>query len=362
MKTMNVPSRTEAQQRADDIRIFQQELQRLEQEGVLVLSAAQRDSVGDYHRTLVAQLARQFDIDRDLQSRQLSLGMRIASFLGALALAASAFFLFHQFWGLLGELAQVAILSGAALASFLVAMWIRSRDASGYFTKLAAMVAFACFVLNISMLGRIFNITPSDMALLPWAALAFLLAYTCNLRLLLAAGILCMLAFVEARIGTWGGMYWVYYEERPENFFLPGAVLFAIPQIIRHDRFPGFAATYRVSGLLTLFLPVLVLANWGQLSYLDIDHEKLQAAYQMLGFIGSGAAVWLGTRRQWPEVVNTGVTLFTIFLYTKFFDWWWNSMPKYLFFMILGLSAILLLLVFRRLRIANAGQPEGAHS
>ena len=31
------------------------------------------------------------------------------------------------------------------------------------------------FVLNIAMLGQIFNITPSDKALLPWAALAFLL-------------------------------------------------------------------------------------------------------------------------------------------------------------------------------------------
>jgi hypothetical protein len=43
--------------------------------------------------------------------------MRVASFLGALALAASVFFLFYQFWGHFGETAQVAILLGAALAS-----------------------------------------------------------------------------------------------------------------------------------------------------------------------------------------------------------------------------------------------------
>jgi hypothetical protein len=34
---------------------------------------------------------------------------------------------------------------------------------------------------------------------LPWAALAFLLAYTFDLRLLLAAGILCLIAFIAAR-------------------------------------------------------------------------------------------------------------------------------------------------------------------
>ena len=353
MKTMNISSRTEAQHRADDIRVFRHELQRLEQDGVLVLDAVQNHAVSEHHASLLAQLARQFDIDRDVQSKQLSLGMRIASFLGALALAASVFFLFYQFWGLFGEAAQVAILIGAALSTFLAAMWIRTKESSGYFTKLAALVAFASFVLNIAMLGQIFNITPSDKALLPWAAFALMLAYACDLRLLLVAGILCLVAYVAARAGTWTGMYWIYFGERPENFFLPAAVLFFIPQFIRHDRFPGFAAIYRIFGLLTLFLPVLVLANWGQLSYLDVDRHVLQAAYQLFGFVGTAAVIWFGARRQWPEVINTGVTLFAIFLYTKFFDWWWDSMPKYLFFMVLGLTAILLLLVFRRLRAAN---------
>jgi len=39
-----------------------------------------------------------------------------------------------------------------------------------------------------------------------------------------------------------------------------------------------------------------------------------------------------------------------IFLYTKFYDWWWEIMPKYLFFLVIGLSAVLLLVVFKRLR------------
>lgn len=355
MKTMNFSSRTEAQQQADDIRIFQHELGRLERDGILALTADQRGAVSEHHRALLAQLASSFDIDQNVQSKQLSLGMRVASFLGALALAASVFFLFYQFWGLFGETSQVAILIGASVTSFLATMWVRSRDSSGYFTKLAAMVTFACFVLNISMLGQIFNITPSDKALLPWAALALLLAYACDLRLLLAAGILCLVAFVAARVGTWSGMYWIYFGERPENFFLPALVLFFVPQVIRHTRFPGFAAIYRVFGMLSFFLPILVLANWGQLSYLDMDREQLQVCYQVLGFIGTAAAVWLGVRRHWVDVVNAGVALFTVFLYTKFFDWWWNSMPKYLFFLVLGLAAILLLLVFKRLRIANLG-------
>jgi uncharacterized membrane protein len=44
------------------------------------------------------------------------------------------------------------------------------------------------------------------------------------------------------------------------------------------------------------------------------------------------------------------VVFFVILLYTKVFDWWWELMPKYLFFFILGLIAILCLLVMQRLR------------
>jgi uncharacterized membrane protein len=278
--------------------------------------------------------------------------MRIVSFLGALALAASVFFLFYRFWGWFPTAVQVAILVGAAIVTFAATFAIQARDSTGYFTKLAAMVAFACFVLNVAMLGQIFNITPSDKAFLPWAALAFLLAYSCDLRLLLAAGIICITAFIAARTGTWSGMYWIHFGERPENFFPAALLIFSVPQWIDHRRFAGFDPIYRVFGLLALLLPILVMANWGSHSYLPIDPKKIEWIYQVLGFAASAAAIAYGTRRHWAEVVNTGVTFFVIFLYTKFYDWWWELMPKYLFFLVVGLSAILLLFVFRRLRKA----------
>jgi len=350
---MDIPSREAAQQRADQIHVFRKELALLEQEGVAVLGAEQRQRLDEHHRQLLNQYAQSFDIDRDTRASQLSLGMRIASLFGALALSASVFFLFYQFWGWLSTVAQVVILVAAPLCMLGITLLIQHRDSSGYFAKLAALVTFACFVLNISMLGQIFNITPSDKALLPWAALAFLLAYAFDLRLLLVAGILCMIAFVAARTGTWGGMYWLSFGERPENFFPAAALLLLIPQFIGHQRYTGFQPMYRVFGLLTLFLPVLVMGNWGSSSYLEWDVGFIEGFYQVLGFAGSALAVWAGVRRQWPEVTNTGVTFFIIFLYTKIFDWWWQTMPKSLFFLVLGLVAVLFLLVLKRLRANN---------
>ncbi|MDP9044781.1 MAG: DUF2157 domain-containing protein [Pseudomonadota bacterium] len=350
---MPVSSRNEAQQRADDIHVFRRELSRLELEGVLHVDEAQREALATHHDALLARLSLGLGIDRDPQSRPLSLGMRIASFIGALALAASVFFLFHQFWGYFATAAQVTILVSAAIGAFLLTMWVDRHDATGYFTNLAAMVAFACFVLNIGMLGQIFDITPSDKALLPWAAFAFVLAYTFELRLLQAAGILCLIAFISSRTGSWSGTYWIHFGDRPENFFPAAVAIFLVPQALDQSRFPGFAATYRVAGALTLFVPVLVLANWGNLSDLDLDQGSVQGMYQAAGFLGSAALVWYGVRRHWQEVTNTGVTFFVIFLYSKLFDWWWDSMPKSLFFLLMGLAAVFLLLVFQRLRRVN---------
>jgi uncharacterized membrane protein len=351
---MQPDSKADAQVRADRIALFWQELERLEREGVAELKPAQRGAIRQHHEGLLDDFAARFDIDRSARAHQLSLGMRIASFLGALALAASVYFLFLQFWGLLGTTVQVTALVGAALGSLALTVFIASRDSTGYFTKLAALVAFACFVLNIAMLGQIFNITPSDKALLPWAAFALLLAYRCELRLLLVAGLICLAVFIAARAGTWGGMYWLHFGERPENFFPAALLSFCLPLWISQRRYPGFAQTYRVFGLLILLLPVLVLANWGQTSYLRWSSGSIEVLYQIAGFALSAGAIWLGVRRGWTDTVNTGVVFFVLFLYTKFYDWWWDWMPKWLFFFVLALAAVLLLLVFKRLRTAMA--------
>lgn len=343
-------TRAEAQARAEEIRAFGLELARLKMAQVVSWSDEQHRHIEEYHRSVLAALSQQFDIDRDMRSKQLSLAMRVASLLGAIALAASVFFLFHQFWGRWGTGPQVTTLLGGSGLTYCATLWVRRKDDNGYLTKLIALAAFPCFVLNIQMMGEIFNITPSDQALLPWAAYAFLLAYMCDLRLLLAAGLLCITAFIAARAGEFQGLYWLDFGERPENFFPAAIVMFILPLLLNQGRYTGFAQTYRLMGLLAVFLPMLVLANWGESSYLALQAGTIEHVYQALGFLTTAAAIALGIRKHWPDVVNTSVTFFIVFLYTKFYDWWWEVMPKYLFFLVLGLTALLTLFILRRLR------------
>jgi len=347
---MTILSKNEAQQRVDQVKAFQQELDLLGSEQVLSLSGEQQQAVQSYHQQLLSSYSQSHDIDRDHRGKQLSLGMRIASFLGALALAASVFFLFYQFWGNFSTNVQLVILISSPMLLLLVTTKISVHEQTGYFTKLAALVSFSCFVLNISMLGQIFNITPSANALIVWGAFAFLLAYSFDVRLLLAVGILCVIGYLSARTGTWHGGYWINFGERPENFFPAAVALFIFPLLVSHKRFWGFSPIYRVFALLTAFIPILILSNWAAVSYLEFDNNMIEGVYQILGFLLAGFALWLGIRRGWNDVVNTANVFFVIFLYTKMFDWWWDVIPKYLFFLVIGLTAILFLFIFKRLR------------
>jgi uncharacterized membrane protein len=348
-----------AQQRADQIRAFRDELELLASGRVLRLADEQREAVARYHDSLLKSLAEKFDIDTSVRQKQLSAGMKIASFIGALALAASVFFLFYQFWGYFTTPVQVAVLVAAPLATLLLTWWVSRRESTGYFAKLLGMVSFACFVLNLVMLGQIFNITPSDKALLAWATYAFLLAYAFDVRLLLAVGILVLAGFIAARTGTWSGLYWLSVGERPENFFIPALLVFTVPLWVKHRSRTGFGTIYRVFGCLLFLIPVLVLSNWGYGSYLPWDINVIEGVYQVVGFMVSAGLIALGIRQQWSDVINTGNSFFVLFLYTKFFDWWWEAMPKYLFFLVIALVSLLLLLVYKRIRL-HSRMEEGS--
>ncbi|WP_246028759.1 DUF2157 domain-containing protein [Litorilituus sediminis] len=166
-------SQAEAQQRVEQIHAFQQEVMTLEQEGIVAIAPEQRDAVQSYHHSLLDKFSSIYDIDTNLRAKQLTLGMKIASLLGALAMAISLFFLFYQFWGYLSTAIQVAILITAPVSLFLLSLHLAQKEKSAYFSKIAALVSLSCFVLNLGMLGQIFNISPSPNAFLVWAAFAF---------------------------------------------------------------------------------------------------------------------------------------------------------------------------------------------
>lgn len=346
-------NKTQAQARADQVLAFRAEQQLLAEQGLLLLSVDEATNVRNYHNGLLQQLQQSLDIDLNAQARHLSLGMQIVSFLGATALAASLFFLFYQYWGYFATTTQVTLLVAAPLLSLGLALWLQRVDDSGYYAKLAALLSFVAWVLNIVMLGSIFNLTPSPHAFAVFAFYGFALAYLVQARLLLAAAILCSFLFIGAQFGSWMGSYWVYAGEYPEHFLLSSLLFFVMPLVFNQQRFDGFANLYQILAAVVFFITVLVLANWGRVSYLPWSVELIEGFYQLVGFVASALLVLYGMRTHASKLMLTGNVFFALFLCTKFFDWWWDWLPKYLFFLLIGLTAILALTLFNRFRAAQ---------
>lgn len=346
---MRLRSRTEAQQRADQITAFRTELDLLAKEEVVGLQPEQRRAIDRYHHDLLRQLTLGFDIDTTKGQKQFSLGMGIVSSLGAMALAASLFFFYFQYWGRLETKMQVTVLQTMPVIGLVLTAVAARLEKSGYFAKLFAFITLVCLVLDLSMLGQIFNIPATPQAILIWALFALLLAYAAQTRFLLAMGILCLAGYLSAQTATWSGCYWISFGERPETFFPAALVLFLV-SLIPHHWYAGFAAQYRVFALLLFFLPLLVLCNYGRISYLNMEPASIEALYQVIGFVVAGLMIGLGIFCGWPETVNTANSFFTLLLYTKFYDWWWQSLPKYQFFLIIGLTALSMLVVLYWLR------------
>lgn len=346
-----ITSKREAQQRADTIRALREELARLQRQGILVLSDEQRRSVDRNLDQTLTFLANRFDIDTTESEKQVSWGMRIASTIGGLALCAAVFLFFYRFWGLLATPVQIAILILTPICLVLAAEFAARRERTLYFASLISLVAFAAFIMNLSVLGSIFNLAPSPGAFLAWGLFALALAYHFRLRLPLAAALVCLMIWLAAVVATWSGTYWVELMEAPEPLILAGLVTLAVAFTAKHGSYPEFPAVYRLLGLLAVFLSILALSLKISRSYLLISEKNTAVLYQASGMLVAAAAIWFGITRRFTGVVNLAATFFVIFLYCRFVAWWWDWMPKYLFFLIIGLISLGLLAVFRKIRL-----------
>jgi uncharacterized membrane protein len=342
--------RAAAQQSADRIRVLRQELASEELQSVLALTPDQRSRFEDWSRARLAALAQQFDIDTTTSQKRVSWAMRIASTLGALALCAAVVLFFTRYWGFLDTPVQLAILILTPLLLLAGVEFAAQRERTFYFTGLLALVALASFILNLAVVGDIFNITSTERALLAWGAFSMALAYRYGLRLMLTLGLLLVIGYAAAALTAGMGHQWFDFYDRPEHFLLLGLFVFTIPLYRKHPHNTDFPSVYRLVGALTFFITLFALAEQGSASYLPWETINIERFYEIAGLILSAAAIWWGIVRNWNSLVNTGTAFFILFLFRRLYHWWWDWMPRYLFFALIGVLGIALLVAFKRVR------------
>jgi hypothetical protein len=346
--------RADAQRRADRIEAFRGELADLERDGVLQLAPGERARLDAYHTELLDRLASRFDVDRGDRQKQMSLGMRIATLLGAVTLSAAVVFFFYRVWGLLGTPAQVAVLAAAPLALVAATEVAARREKTLYVASIMVVAATAAFILDVNVVGVIFNMRPSPIAFALWSAFALILAYRYNLRLLLAAGLAMAMGFACALVADAAGLDLSVSLARPEPLLPLGALAIAASSLAPNRRRAGFPEIWRLAGLAALLVPLIFLSTWSNVfSYVRLPEKALASIYDAAGFALGGAAIALGMQKRWREVVHAATGFLVVFLCVKCFDWWWDWMPRYLFFLVLGGLAVAVLVILGRIRSAQ---------
>jgi uncharacterized membrane protein len=340
----------EAQKEADRIRLLREEFDWLARQGALELTPDQRARFDHWSAERLKELAAVYDVDTTASQKRVSWGLRIVSTLGGLAICAAVVLFFARFWGYLSTPAQVSIAIAVPLLALAGTEFAARRERTLYFAGLMALVALACFIVNLAALGRIFNIHSTERAVAVWGVFAMLLAYRYGLRPMLVAGIALLLSYGAAFVNARMGYRWFDFGNRPEVWVLMGLAVFAVPLAVAHRRHTDFPAVYRLAGALAYFFAVLTLSLGGGPSYLPFSRGAVEKLYEFTGIFTAAGAIWLGIVRQWDGLVNTASAFFALFLFVRLYHWWWDLLPKYLFFALIGAIAIALVVAFKRVR------------
>ena len=70
----------------------------------------------------------------------------------------------------------------------------------------------------------------------------------------------------------------------------------------------------------------------------------------------AGLVIAWGVRDRHAELANGGMIFLTVLCLVKAVDWWWDWMPKWLFFLVLAAFAIGVMVALKRVRTVMAGR------
>lgn len=336
------------------------------------------------------------------REEKLGRGVTILINLGAIVLAAGLLIFFASNWVEFGRPAKIASLVALTLL-FHVAGFELTREGRWSFPKLGLALVFlgcAMFGVDIVLLALIYGLTAEHAwSLLTDWAVWLAVAYLMRSRLILFLALAGIVGWFGAEIGYSWGAYWLYLG-RPFHFIALGACLLAVAGLHAWRGRRAFAAAWALTGLLLVYLSALILSIFDVQRSFKVDTASappvvwllLYAPYAValvalavihfgwrrtalsdppvlvtiflvvLMIVGSviattpdpravwfillltlltSAGVYLGVAWESPVFLNTSLVFFALNVYTRFYEYFWDAMPKSLFFIVGGASLIL---------------------
>jgi hypothetical protein len=157
--------------------------------------------------------------------------------------------------------------------------------------------------------------------------------------------------FALVSLGSWFGTetgyqtQWSHYflgMNYPLRFVVFGILLVACCHLLRNRKwFGGFWELTYVVGLLYLFLSLWLLSIFGNYGSIDSWWKVKQITLFYWGVISlamAGGFMLYGLKYKDSIAREFGITFLLIFIYTKYFEYFWDSTNHTLFFAILAIS------------------------
>lgn len=342
------------QERVRRIHAFRAEIAALEAAQVIPHDDPTLDRIRRHHDTLLDALRLDERLDLTREEARLSAGMRIATLFGATALSIAWAMFVASVWDALGRTAQLALVWLPPLALVPAVAVAARRDRSGYVANIVAVVA--CIALAVA--------GPATLQLYeqPNARWPFLMVGVFALVLAMRWQLILPLLIAIAGLGAWFWSLEGLLTGQPvgqsfdhgEPVLLAGAIAIAVSHLAAAGP-PAFRMAWRLAGTIAVIWTLLVLGVAHQASGLGLGRAS-EGLYQVLGFIVLVAITWWGIRRDDPVFARLGAVGLILFLVFRMIDWFWQVIPDWMVFLLMGMLAFAVLLVLRRLRIMKRAE------
>ncbi|USG62658.1 DUF2157 domain-containing protein [Sneathiella marina] len=344
--------KAEARLRVRQIASFRSELAELEKSDILRLTDEKAETIGKFHAQILNDIAEEFDTDLSDTEAQLSWGMKLASTCGAVALSMAIFMFFNYYWDNFSTGLQVSLAVIAPFLAWGVTELVAKLYRVSYFTSLAVLVAIACFVIDIYIVGEIYNLSPSPTPFLAWGLFGLLLAFRHDLSFVLALSVASLLVFAGGILTTLLGYSWSF-SIVPE-VYLPGCfVILATPFLFPHGLVREQRSTFLLVGMLGIYGILMSLLFMPYKSLLPLPVSSIEWVYTVISLILSCALTWACLRAKWTVGSYISAGFLILYILQRYCDWFWKIWPSYLFFLVLGLFAIFAILILRRVRFSE---------
>ena len=327
---------------------FREELQALRDEGVVAPGDPTLAAIAARHDLLLAEAARDERIDLSREEARLSAGMRLATLLGATALSIAWAMFVSSTWDALGDTARMLLIWVPPVLLVLATGVAARRDATGYIANILATVGSIAVAVATVATVRTYGLSPTRNQFLAVAIYGLFLAYRHRLIMPLLIGGTAAGAWTWSLFAILRGQPFDQVFEVAEPAIVAGALALLVGTVRRRDP-AEFRLVWRFGGIVAICWSLLVLGVAGEASWFG-PGNLVEGAYQVVGFGAFVALAWQGLRRDDQLLARSGGAALLLFLLFRMFDWFWQAIPDWLFFLAMGALAFGVLLVLRRLR------------